>query len=86
MAYAYKFNPFSGTLDLVNDLYRGALSANPSNPQNGWMYFNTGDSTLYVYYGGSWIAIGSGTPTTNHILLEDGNTLAAETGDILTTE
>lgn len=85
MALTAKFNPFTVQLDWVNDLYKGALSSAPSNPSDGWMYFNTTDSTLYVYYGG-WIAIGSGTPTTSHLLMENGDNFALENGDILTLE
>lgn len=50
----YVFNPFTGTLDLINDNYKGALSSAPSNPQSGWIYLNTTDHTLYIYYYAQW--------------------------------
>lgn len=83
---AFKFNPFTGNLDIVNDLYKGASSAAPSSPVNGTMYFDTDDSTLYVYYGGVWIAIGSGTPASSHILMETGDVLLTEDSNSLTLE
>lgn len=83
---SYKFNPFTGNLDIVNDLYSGASSSAPSSPRDGSMYFDTDDSTLYVYYGG-WIAIGSGTPsTTFKILMENGDNVAFENSDLMRQE
>ena len=81
------FNPFTGNFDAINDLYRGALGSAPSNPGDGWMYFNTGDSTLYVYYGG-WISIGSGTPppSSTQRQLEDGTLRVLEDGSARYTE
>lgn len=84
---SWKFNPFTGALDLINDLYKGAMSAAPSSPTNGTMYFDTDDSLLYVYYGGSWIPIsGGGAAPTYRLLLESGDNLAFENGDLMRTE
>jgi len=82
---SWKFNPFTGALDLINDLYKGALSAAPSSPSAGTMYFDTDDSTLYVYFGG-WVAIGTGAAATFRLLLESGDNLAFENGDLMRTE
>jgi hypothetical protein len=60
---SFKFNPFTGTLDLVNDLYRGALAAAPGSPVDGEMYYNITVGKLYVYHYG-WHAIG---PVSNNI-------------------
>lgn len=84
---SYAFNPFSGKLDYYKKYRVPCQSAAPSNPQNGDLYFDTDDNTLYLYYG-SWIAIGStGTPSTYYFTLEDSSgSLLAETGDLLRQE
>jgi hypothetical protein len=52
---AYKFNPFISNLDYYEpDSFRGVLTIAPSNPQAGWMYVNSGNDKLYVYYNGNW--------------------------------
>jgi hypothetical protein len=67
--------------------YRGILSSAPSGPQEGWIYINSGDSTMYVYYGGIWQSLHVLTPPTlYYLLLETGDTLLLETGDKLALE
>lgn len=82
---SWKFNPFTGSLDQVNDLYKGASSAAPASPITGTMYYDTDDATLYVYDGG-WVAIGSGTPASYKMLLESGDNFALESGDLMRVE
>lgn len=81
------FNPLTGALDYIDNLYLGALSSAPSTTVPGSMYFNTVDSTLYVYYGG-WISIGSGTPppSSTQRQLEDGTLRVLEDGTARYTE
>lgn len=56
-----------------SELYKGALSAAPSNPATGWMYYDTDDGSLYVYAGGVWNPISGGTPPpSSYYLLENG--------------
>lgn len=43
---------------LLNAVVHPASSA-PSNPIEGQIYYNTGDSTVYVYNGTAWDAIGT---------------------------
>lgn len=55
--------------DLINDVYQGAHSADPtvrlnSNPlQNGDIYFNTNTTRLRTYANGSWYDTGAGGNT-----------------------
>lgn len=55
--------------DLINDVYQGAHSADPtvrlnSNPlQNGDIYFNTNTTRLRTYSNGSWYDTGAGGNT-----------------------
>lgn len=83
---SYAFNPFSGKLDYYKKYRVPCQSAAPSSPQNGDLYFDTDDNTLYLYYG-SWIAVGSGTPpTTSFLQLETGDYILLETGDKIILE
>lgn len=57
------FNPFTSKLDYTSpDGYGATL---PSNGTNGDVFFNTSDSTLYVWSAGSWLSVGSGTPVSH---------------------
>lgn len=48
-------NPATGRLDYIElSPFRGVLAAAPSSPEDGWMYINSGDNSLYLYYGGTW--------------------------------
>lgn len=46
------------------DDYKGVLSAAPSDPSVGDRYIDSGDDTMYVYYGGTWQSIHTLTPAT----------------------
>lgn len=59
----------------------------PTTTKEGLLYFNTSDSTLYIYYSGAWVAIGAGTPTVDGVFLsETGDYFITESGDYLATE
>ena len=38
----------------VSIVFKGYFTAHPSNPENGWSYYNTTDGKSYVYQDGSW--------------------------------
>lgn len=40
----------------------------PSSPVEGMMYINSGDSKVYVYYGGIWQALYTLTPPTPPVI------------------
>lgn len=64
------FNPFTRNLDYTSpDGYGSSL---PSSGTNGDVFFNTSDSTLYVWSAGSWLSVGSGTPPATPALLPFG--------------
>jgi hypothetical protein len=44
----------------VNALGLAALASNPASASAGDLYFNTGDDTVRVYDGTSWVSVGSG--------------------------
>ena len=44
----------------VNALGLAALASNPASASAGDLYFNTGDDTVRVYDGASWVSVGSG--------------------------
>ena len=51
----FKFNATTGLLDYYEKSnFQGKLAAAPSDPQDGWMYINSGDNKLYIYYEGTW--------------------------------
>lgn len=61
---AYTLNPFTSNFDYY-EKYRVTVDATaPSDPETGELWFDTDDSTLYIYVSG-WIAIGSGTPASH---------------------
>ena len=37
--------------------WQGEAASPPSNPQEGWVYYNTADKTVYVYADAEWIAM-----------------------------
>jgi hypothetical protein len=49
--------PTTGDSLGVVPLWRGILSAHPSNPQDGHMYKNTTDGSVYIREAGSWQSI-----------------------------
>jgi len=100
---AWKYNPFTEKLDkdsgitqaeadtrYVNEtdyLFRGILAAAPAGPSNGWLYINSGDDKMYIYYGGTWQALHTLTPAAlTYLLLETGDKILLETGDKLALE
>ena len=44
----------------VSALGLAALASNPASASAGDLYFNTGDDTVRVYDGTSWVSVGSG--------------------------
>ena len=83
----YVFNPFTGNLDVFNDLYQGVLASEPSNPKDGWMYINSVNNTLYVYYGYNWQVLHVlDQGTLSYFLLESDDTLLLESGGKLALE
>ena len=40
--------------DGTSIIWQGTFSKHPSNPQNGWAYYNTSDKKSYVYQSGTW--------------------------------
>jgi len=78
-------NPSTGKLDFINEI--PLLSTAPTSSQQGWMYINSVNDTLYVYYGNTWQALHILTPEVfkyllqeddSYILCEDGTKLAME--------
>ncbi len=69
--------------------FQGELSSDPSNPETGWTYINTGDNNLYIWGGSQWWVLQAVTPTgsaTYRILLENGDNFTLENGDIARLE
>jgi len=51
----YKISPFTGKFDDAGSTtWQGILATAPSSPQEGWMYLNSTDDTIYVYYANDW--------------------------------
>jgi len=51
-------NPITGQLERSQAVFfRGVFAEAPSGAHDGWMYVNSGDNNLYIYYGGVWTAI-----------------------------
>jgi hypothetical protein len=66
------------------DDYKGVLAVAPANPSQGWRYIDSGDDTMYVYYGSTWQAIHILTPEAlSYLLLESGDKILLESGDKL---
>jgi len=69
------------------DNFRGTLASAPGNPSDGWMYINSGNDTMYVYYDGTWQSIHTLTPATaEFLLLESGDAVLLESGDKVVLE
>ncbi len=51
---AYKYNPFLGTLDYYENNFKGVLATAPASPQPGWLYINSTNNKLYIYYNDTW--------------------------------
>ena len=77
-----KMNPFTGKPDFDSGNFKGVLSSAPSSPQQGWTYVNSGDNTLYIYYGVTWQSLHVLTPEAlSYLLTEADETLLQENGD-----
>jgi hypothetical protein len=77
----------NGAPNFSKGIIHGILASAPTSPTEGCMYVNSGDDTLYIYYGGTWQALHVLTPAAlSFLLLEDGTTLLLETGDKLALE
>jgi len=42
----------------------------PTGPSDGWMYLNTVDNKMYIYYGGTWQELHSLTPPTPPVIAD----------------
>jgi hypothetical protein len=81
------FNPFTNNLDYDSGNFKGVLGSAPSSPDQGWMYINSGDSGLYIYYGVTWQLLHTLTPAGfSYFILEDATTMLLESGDKLALE
>jgi hypothetical protein len=59
----------------------------PASGYEGDMFFDTDDSILYVYAGGTWVAISGGGAVVDGVYLtEAGDYYITEAGDYLATE
>jgi hypothetical protein len=56
------------------------LSAPPSSPVAGQVYFNTSDELLYVYTGSDWVAATGGSDATHYV--QDAEPSTPATGDL----
>ena len=84
---ALRLNPFTGKFDFDSGTFKGVLASAPSYPQQGWQYVNSGDNTLYIYYGSTWQALHVLTPAAlEFLLLENGDALLLENGDKIVKE
>jgi len=76
-------DPHTGVLDYVVGFDRGTLATAPATPDEGWVYYNSGDSKYYIFYGKVWREF---IVLANYILMENGDKLLLETGDKLVLE
>jgi hypothetical protein len=53
MATPLDFNPFTRKLDIAG-FYRGVQASAPVGAQTGWIYVDSTDHKIYIYYGNSW--------------------------------
>ena len=95
MALKLAFNPITAKFDLVQDLtgylnrdhWRGVSATEPDGVEGDY-YINSVDNGYYIYYNGGWSLVATTIPpvTTTGILLESGDYLLLETGDIILKE
>ena len=52
----------------------------PINPEDGQLFYNTADTTLYIWNGANWATIGSVAVVTFRLLNEDRSWLLTEDG------
>jgi len=52
---------YVANLSVEGQVRVGNFAAPPSNIGNGSLYYNSGDNTMYVYNGSSWVPLGAGT-------------------------
>lgn len=66
----------------VPDISYGTATPTDGVDTDSHFYYDTDDSTLYVYVNGVWYPLSGGTPPANSLLLmETGDFLLLETGD-----
>jgi hypothetical protein len=85
-----KKDTVQGILDLVpapRDHWRGVSATEPEGVEGDY-YINSVDNGYYIYYNGGWSLVATTIPpiTTTGILLESGDYLLLETGDIILKE
>ena len=79
---SYKFNPFLGNLDLVNEKVKlQSYSSNPEGQEEGTMILNTSTHTVNMYYLGSWEILHVISVIEEYLLLENEDFILQETGD-----
>ena len=79
----------SSGLSSVPDISYGTATPTDGVDTASHLYYDTDDSTLYVYVAGIWYPISGGgaPPTTYRMLLENGiDAILLENGDYIRTE
>lgn len=85
MGNPYKYDSSWKTEDLFTDYYTQdevavlisasykivpVYSSAPASPLDGWMYVNSGDDKIYIYYGGTWQALHTLTPAVPPVITD----------------
>lgn len=70
------------TLNLSGAIKVGSLSADPSTPQDGLIYYNTSDNKLRAYVNGSWDDVTVGTVTLLSQALNDGEIIVGNASNL----
>jgi hypothetical protein len=58
----YRVAMAAGLGTFSQGIIHGVLAAPPASPLTGWMYVNSVDHKVYIYYGGTWQALHTLTP------------------------
>jgi len=78
----FAYNPFTSRLDAYEKAsFRGVLGSDPTDAVDGDTYINSGNHTLYMYYGHLWQTLHVLTPA--YLLDPDGNVLTDPDGNPL---